>query len=62
MVFNLNIVDLNIVIISWNKKYFIKNIFYYSIKLSTIPSCMKYIRQGLPFLWFFKRATTSGKI
>jgi hypothetical protein len=36
--------------------------FYYSIKLSTIPSRIKYIRQGLQFSWFFKRATTSDII
>jgi hypothetical protein len=49
MVFNLN-----------NTLY--KIFFIFFIKLSTIPSRMKYIRQGLQFFWFLKRATTSGKI
>ena len=41
MVFNLNIVDLTIAIISWNKSYFIYIKNYCSIKLSTIPSRTK---------------------
>jgi len=36
MVLNLNIVELITPITSWNKKYFIKNTFYYSIKLFII--------------------------
>jgi hypothetical protein len=49
MIFNLNVVDLTIAITSWNKKYFIKNIFYYSIKSSTIPVRTKFIRQEIQF-------------
>ena len=64
MVFILNIVDLTIAvtITSLNKSYFIYKKIYCSIKLSTIPLRMKYIRQGLQFSWFLKRATTLGKI
>jgi len=36
MVLNLNIVELITLVTSWNKKYFIKNTFYYSIKLFII--------------------------
>ena len=43
IVFNLNIVDLTTIITLLNKEYFISNIFYYSIKLSTISSRMKFI-------------------
>jgi hypothetical protein len=44
MVLNLNIVELITPITSWNKKYFIKNIFYYFIKLFIIPLRTKFIR------------------
>jgi len=47
MVLNLNIVDLTIDITSWNKSYFMYKKIYYSIKLSTIPLCTKFIRQEL---------------
>ena len=47
MVFNLNIVDLIIVITTRNKLYFIYKKIYYSIKLSTILLYTKFIRQEL---------------
>jgi hypothetical protein len=41
----------------------INNILYkifFIVLLNYLQSRMKYIRQGLQFSWFFKRATTSG--
>jgi len=62
MVFNLNIVDLTIVIISWNKSYFIYKKNYCFIKLSTILLHIKFIWQKLQFPWFFERAIKLDKI
>ena len=49
MIFNLNIVDLTIAIISEINNTLYKIFFYYSIKPSTIPLCTKFIRQELQF-------------
>jgi len=49
MILNLNIVELITLITSWNKKYFIKNTFYYSIKLFIMSLHAKFIRKELQF-------------
>ena len=49
MILNLNIVKLITPITSWNKKYFIKNTFYYSIKLFIMSLHTKFIREELQF-------------
>ena len=61
MIFNLNIVDLTILLHHEINNSYI-NIFYYFIKLSTISSCTKFIRQELYFPWFLKSAITLDKI
>jgi len=61
MVFNLNIVNLTLVLHhEINHTLYKKN--YCSIKLYIIPLHTKFIRQELQFSWFFERAIKLGKI
>jgi hypothetical protein len=62
IVCNLNIIILLMLLHHEINNTLYKIFFYCSIKLSTIPSRMKFVRQGLQFSWFLERATISNKI